>query len=140
MRHTAAGGGTNRCSRLLSCSLRLARDAVNGRAHLLRRAHEVSRQLGRSRSVLLPWRGPFFHEVNLPYEEPAKNLYQPGREVAADRAKAWTAHQAERLHISPEAVSVAIKRGWLPAEIDSATTALELLLDPPARDGLKAVR
>ena len=78
----------------------------------------------------------------MPYEEPAKNLYMPGREEAAGRAKAWTANQADRLGISPEAVSVAIKRGWLPAEIDSAATALELLLDPPARDvfGLKVLK
>ena len=78
----------------------------------------------------------------MPYEEPAKNLYMPGREAAAGRAKAWTAHQAERLGISPEAIEVAIKRGWLPAEIDTAASALELLLEPPARDvfGLKVVR
>ncbi len=41
----------------------------------------------------------------MPYEEPAKNLYMPGREAAAGRAKAWTAHEAERLGISPEAIA-----------------------------------
>jgi hypothetical protein len=25
----------------------------------------------------------------MPYEEPAKNLYQPGREAATGRAKVW---------------------------------------------------
>ncbi len=78
----------------------------------------------------------------MPYEEPAKNLYMPGREAAAGRAKVWVKAQATRLNISPEAIEVVIKRGWLPAEIDSAASALELLLDPPARDvfGLKVVR
>ena len=78
----------------------------------------------------------------MPYEEPAKNLYMPGREAAAGRAKAWTAHQAERLGISPEAIEVAIKRGWLPDQLDNVQDPAELLLPPPERDifGLKVVR
>ena len=62
------------------------------------------------------------------------HLIQPGLQAARNRAEAWTAHQAERLGVSPEAVSVAIRRGWLANEIDSVVTAAELLLDPPARD------
>ncbi len=70
----------------------------------------------------------------MPYEEPFRNYYTPGREAAAGRAKAWVRNQAQRLEISEEAVSVAIRRGWLANEIDSVVTAAELLLDPPARD------
>ena len=70
------------------------------------------------------------------------HLVQPGLQAARNRAEAWTANQAERLGISPEAIETAIKRGWLANEIDSVVTAAELLLDPPARDvfGLKVVR
>ncbi len=65
-----------------------------------------------------------------------------GQAHYADRAKAWVAHQAERLNISPEAIETAIKRGWLANEIDAIETAAELLLPPPERDvfGLKVVR
>ena len=78
----------------------------------------------------------------MPFEEPAKNLYMPGRQVAADRAKAWTANQADRLGISPEAIETAIKRGWLPDQRDKVQDPAELLLPPPERDvfGLKVVR
>ena len=57
-------------------------------------------------------------------------------------AKAWTANQAERLGISPEAIETSIRRGWLANEIDAIETAAELLLPPPERDvfGLKVVR
>ena len=78
----------------------------------------------------------------MPFEEPAKNLYMPGREAAAERAKAWTAHQAERLAISPEAIETAIKRGWLPDQLDKVQDPAELLLAPPERDvfGLRPVK
>ena len=64
------------------------------------------------------------------------------RRAAADRAKAWTANQAERLGISPEAIETAIKRGWLPDQLDNVQDPAELQLDPPARNvfGLKVVR
>ena len=46
-------------------------------------------------------------------------------------AEAWTAAQAERLDISPEAIETAITRGWTPNLIDEVTSAMELLLKPP---------
>ena len=66
----------------------------------------------------------------------------PGRDAATEQARAWTANQAERLGISSEAIETAIKRGWLPDEIDAVETAAELLCEPPDRDvfGLKVVR
>ena len=78
----------------------------------------------------------------MPYEEPAKNLYMPGREAAAGRAKAWTAAQAEGLGISEEAIETAIKRGWLPDQLDNVQDPAELLLAPPDRDvfGLRPVK
>ncbi len=65
-----------------------------------------------------------------------------GRRAAADRAKAWTVHQADRLGISPEAIETAIKRGWLPDQLDKVQDPAELLLPPPERYvfGLKVVR
>ena len=81
----------------------------------------------------------------MPYEEPAKNLYMPGRQEAAKQAEAWTAHQAERLGISPEAIETAIKRGWTPDLLDKVQNPVELLLAPPVPDAfglrpLKVVR
>ena len=66
----------------------------------------------------------------------------PGRHEATEQARAWTASQAERLGVTPDAIEATIKRGWLPDEIDAAETAAELLLEPPERDvfGLKVVR
>ena len=57
-------------------------------------------------------------------------------------AKAWTAAQAERLGISTEAIETAIKRGWLPDQLDEVQDPAELLLAPPDRDvfGLKVAR
>ncbi len=57
-------------------------------------------------------------------------------------AEAWTANQAERLGVTPDAIEATIKRGWLPDQIDAARTAAELLCEPPDRDvfGLKVVR
>ena len=57
-------------------------------------------------------------------------------------AKAWVENQAQRLSISPEAVETAIKRGWLPDQMDNVQDPAELLLAPPERDvfGLKVVR
>ncbi len=59
-----------------------------------------------------------------------------------DQARAWTANQAERLGVTPDAIEATIKRGWLPDEIDAAASAAELLGQPPERDvfGLKVVR
>ena len=77
-----------------------------------------------------------------PYIEPGANLYLPGRRDATEQAKAWTAHQADRLDVSPEAIEATIQRGWLPNEIDAAKSAAELLLPPPERDvfGLRPVK
>ena len=57
-------------------------------------------------------------------------------------AEAWTANQAERLGVTPDAIEATIKRGWLADEIDAVETAAELLCEPPDRDvfGLKVVR
>ncbi len=57
-------------------------------------------------------------------------------------AEAWTANQAERLGVTPDAIEATIKRGWLPDQIDAARTAAELLGEPPDRDvfGLKVVK
>ena len=65
-----------------------------------------------------------------------------GRRYYSDQAEAWTANQAERLGVTPEAIEATIKRGWLPDEIDAAETAAELLCEPPDRDvfGLKVVK
>ncbi len=74
---------------------------------------------------------------------PARHLAQPGRGEAAERARAWTADQARRLGISPEAVETAVKRGWTPDLLDKVQDPAELLLaPPPERDvfGLKVVK
>ena len=57
-------------------------------------------------------------------------------------AAAWTAAQAARLDVTPEAIEATIRRGWLPDEVDAVETATELLCEPPDRDvfGLKVVR
>ncbi len=78
-----------------------------------------------------------------PFLDPARNLAQPGRGAAAGRARAWTAHQAERLSISEEAIETAIRRGWTPDLLDKVQDPAELLLaPPPERDvfGLKVVK
>ena len=63
------------------------------------------------------------------------------KQYYSNQAHAWTAAQATRLGVTPEAITATIKRGWLPDEIDAAKTAAELLLEPPDRDvfGLKVV-
>ena len=70
------------------------------------------------------------------------HLIQPGLQAARNRAEAWTAHQAQRLGISPEAIETAIKRGWLPDQLDKVQDPAELLLAPPERDvfGLRPVK
>ena len=70
------------------------------------------------------------------------HLVQPGLQAACNRAEAWTANQAERLGVSPEAIETAIRRGWLPDQLDKVQDPAELLLPPPERDvfGLKVVR
>jgi hypothetical protein len=70
------------------------------------------------------------------------HLVQPGLQAARNRAEAWRAHQAERLGVSPDAITATVKRGWLPNEIDGAKSPAELLGPPPDRDvfGLKVVR
>ena len=70
------------------------------------------------------------------FEDPA------GKAHHRAAAEAWTAAQAERLGISPEAIETAIKRCWTPAQIDDVTSPMELLLKPPVdRDvfGLKVL-
>jgi hypothetical protein len=69
------------------------------------------------------------------FEDPA------GKAHHRAAAEAWTAAQAIRLSISAEAVETAIKRGWLPDQIDAVDTATELLVGPPERDvfGLKVL-
>ena len=65
-----------------------------------------------------------------------------GKQYYSNQAHAWTAAQADRLGVSPEAIEATIRRGWLPDQIDAARTAAELLLGPPERDvfGLKVVK
>ena len=66
-----------------------------------------------------------------------------GKQHFRDMAETWTANQAERLGISPEAIEQAILRCWTPAQIDAVSSPMELLLAPPIdRDvfGLKVVR
>ncbi len=77
-----------------------------------------------------------------PFLDPARNLAQPGRKDAKARARAWTAHQAERLGISEEAIETAVRRGWTPDLLDKVQDPVELLLAPPDRDvfGLKVVK
>ncbi len=60
----------------------------------------------------------------------------------AHYAAAWTATQAERLGVTPEAIEATVARGWLPDEIAGAPTAADLLGPPPKRDvfGLKVLR
>ena len=65
-----------------------------------------------------------------------------GKQHFRDMAETWTANQAERLGVSPEAIEATIKRGWLADQVADATSAAELLGQPPERDvfGLKVVR
>jgi hypothetical protein len=71
-----------------------------------------------------------------------ESYYANSREHHKATAAAWTAAQADRLGVTPEAIEMTIQRGWLPDEIDAVTTATELLVRPPDRDvfGLKVVR
>ncbi len=64
------------------------------------------------------------------------------RDEAAERARAWTKSHADHLGISAEAIETAIKRCWLPDQIDDVSSPMELLLGPPERDvfGLKVIR
>ena len=65
-----------------------------------------------------------------------------GRHEATEQARAWTANQAERLGVTPEAITATITRGWLPDQIDATETAAELLCEPPDRDvfGLRVIK
>ncbi len=71
-----------------------------------------------------------------------ESFYINSRQHFGDMAETWTATQAERLGVTPEAIEATIRRGWLPDQIDAARTAAELLCEPPDRDvfGLKVVR
>ncbi len=65
-----------------------------------------------------------------------------GKQYYSNQAHAWTAAQAERLGVTPEAITATITRGWLPDQIDAVAAAAELLCEPPDRDvfGLKVVK
>ncbi len=54
------------------------------------------------------------------------------RQSAVERANRWTEREAARLGVSPENILEAIKRGWLPTDIQEVTNRYALEDHPPA--------
>ena len=60
------------------------------------------------------------------------------RKAAVVKATAWTAEQAAGLQTSPEEILAAVRRGWLPEDIEAVTSRYALEDVPPSGlDGLR---
>lgn len=52
------------------------------------------------------------------------------RQSAVAKANEWTAAQAARLNTSPEEILAAVRRGWLPENIEAVDSKYRLEDDP----------
>ncbi len=51
---------------------------------------------------------------------------EQARAAAVEKARRWTAGQAARLDTSPEEILAAVRRGWLPENIEEGTSKYQL--------------
>ena len=58
------------------------------------------------------------------------------RVEAVEQANRWTAGQAARLQTTPEVLTAAILRGWLPENIEAASSRFALEYKPPPLPGV----
>ena len=65
---------------------------------------------------------------------------EQAREAAVEHADAWTRGQAARLQTSPAVILDAIKRGWLPENIQEVTSRYAFEDAPPLGAGLRVIR
>ena len=58
------------------------------------------------------------------------------RKAALNSGERWTLAQAARLDASSEEILVAVRRGWLPEQIEGVTSKYALEDDPPPLEGV----
>lgn len=59
------------------------------------------------------------------------------RRAAIERAEHWTADQAARLQTTPAVILEAVRRGWLPGDIEAARSKYALEGNPPPLEGVE---
>lgn len=68
------------------------------------------------------------------FDRHANDWSEDARRAAVEKAERWTREQAERLGYETEEILAAIRRGWLPEEVEALAVAEADQLDgPPPR-------
>ena len=56
---------------------------------------------------------------------------EAARKAAVQKGDAWTLGQAARLEVMPKEILAAVRRGWLPENIESVSSKYHLEDNPP---------
>ena len=62
-------------------------------------------------------------------------FFETARLAAVAKADRWTAGQAVRLDTTPEVILDAVRRGWLPDDIEATRSKYALEGNPPELEG-----